>query len=85
MYYSHLFKQRELYSNKVISSSVQLTTYDKYKNRDKCLGSSGSLGTGGYYPNYFRVIKIAIRIWDRVPRVRVIRVWVMDIRYFAQA
>jgi hypothetical protein len=46
MYYSHLFKQRELYSNKVISSSVQLTTHDKYKEIDKCLGSSGSLGKG---------------------------------------
>jgi hypothetical protein len=49
MYYSYLFKQRELYSNKVISSSIQITTHDKYKDRDKCLGSSG---TGGYYPNY---------------------------------
>jgi hypothetical protein len=28
---------------------------------------------------------ITIRIWDRVPRVRVIRVQVMGIGYFAQA
>jgi hypothetical protein len=35
IYYSHLFKPRELYSNKVPISSVQLTTRDKYKDKSK--------------------------------------------------
>jgi hypothetical protein len=92
MYYRRLFKQRELYSNKVISSSVQLTTHDKYKDRDKCLGSSGSLGTGvlpevpklisgnqNRYPN----LVSGTSVWAIQVRVRVIRVWVMGIGYFA--
>jgi hypothetical protein len=65
IYYSHLFKQRESYTNKVISSSAPLTTHHKHKDTNTYSGSLGSSGTRRYYPNYpnlFRVIRITIRI-----------------------